>query len=108
MPRWVRVDLNYAQICKTHRRQRYVPINERIADYCYDFIADERLNAGNYGRNPLPEDANEIYEARGCFIRLFYKRCIHFFQLRPKLLSAKVYWSFGRKTNTIVFTFYHL
>ena len=65
MPRWVRVDLNYAQKCKTHRRQRYVPINVRIADYCYDFIADERLNAGNYGRNPLPEDANEIYEARG-------------------------------------------
>ena len=78
MPRWVRVDLNYAQKCKTHRRQRYVPINERIADYCYDFIADERLNAGNYGRNPLPEDANEIYEARGCFIWLFYNKRIHF------------------------------
>ena len=95
MPRWVRVDLNYAQKCKTHRRQRYVPINERIADYCYDFIADERLNAGNYGRNPLPEDANEIYEARGCFIRLFYKRCIHFFSqdlnyCQPKSIDSSV------------------
>lgn len=39
-----------------------MPINDRIADYCYDFIPEERLNAGNYGHNPLPEDANEIYE----------------------------------------------
>ena len=54
-----------------HSRQRYVPINERIADYCYDFIADDRLNAGNYGRNPLPEDANEIYEARGALFEYF-------------------------------------
>merc|ERR1711970_1281105 len=41
-------------------RQRYVPINHRIQDLCYDFLPEHRANAGY--KSCLPDDAQEIYE----------------------------------------------
>jgi len=41
-------------------RQRYVPINHRIQDLCYDFLPEHRMNAGY--KSCLPDDAQEIYE----------------------------------------------
>ena len=44
-------------------RQRYVPINHRIQDLCYDFLPEHRMNAGY--KSCLPDDAQEIYEPFG-------------------------------------------
>merc|ERR1711931_589427 len=41
-------------------RQRYVPINHRIQDLCYDFLPEHRMNSGY--KSCLPDDAQEIYE----------------------------------------------
>ena len=50
-------------------RQRYVPINHRIQDLCYDFLPEHRMNAGY--KSCLPDDAQEIYEPFGMDLNNF-------------------------------------
>ena len=49
-------------------RQRYVPINHRIQDLCYDFLPEHRMNSGY--KSCLPDDAQEIYEPFGTDLTL--------------------------------------